>query len=169
MPFRLSLAKSGIAFVAALAVAALTWEGRPAQAQQSYVEAGVLTCAVSGSIGLIVTSKQTMTCTYKPAGAAYGVEHKYNGTIRKFGLDIGVTGEGVIVWTVLTAVQGVAPGSLAGKYVGATAQASVVVGLGANALVGGSNQSFALQPFSVSGQVGLNLAVGVAELDLYSI
>jgi hypothetical protein len=84
-------------------------------------------------------------------------------------MDIGVTGEGVIVWTVLTAVQGVAPGSLAGKYVGATAQASVVVGLGANALVGGSNQSFALQPFSVSGQVGLNLAVGVAELDLYSI
>jgi Protein of unknown function (DUF992) len=169
MPFRTLLAKSGISLVAALAVAAFVWEGQPAQAQQSYVEAGVLTCEVSGAIGLIITSKQTMTCTYKPAGAAFGVQQKYTGTIRKFGLDVGITGAGVIIWTVLTAVQGVPQGALAGKYVGATAQASVVVGLGANALIGGSNKGFALQPFSVSGQTGLNLAIGVAELDLYTI
>jgi hypothetical protein len=42
----------------------------------------------------------------------------------------------------------------------------VVAGVGANALVGGSNRSVALQPLSVSGQVGLNIAAGVAGLDL---
>jgi hypothetical protein len=105
-----------------------------------------------------------MTCNYKPT--QYGTPSNYTGTIRKFGLDIGVTGEGVMVWTVLTAVKGVPANGLAGQYVGATAQASVVVGVGANALIGGSNDAFALQPFSVQGQVGLNLAVGVAELTL---
>jgi hypothetical protein len=40
------------------------------------------------------------------------------------------------------------------------------VGGNANALVGGSNNSFALQPLSFEGQTGLNVAVGVAGLEL---
>lgn len=166
MPVNRLLAKCTAAVAAAVAVVAIGWESEPAQAQQkTFVEAGVLTCDVSGSIGLIVTSKQTMSCNYRPT--QYGSPAHYDGTIRKFGLDIGVTGQGVMVWTVLTAVKGLPAGGLGGQYVGATAQASVVVGLGANALIGGSNDAFALQPFSVQGQVGLNLAVGVAELQLY--
>ena len=42
-------------------------------------------------------------------------------------------------------------------------------GLGANALVGGSNNSFALQPLSFEGQTGLNVAVGVVGLELRPI
>ena len=57
-------------------------------------------------------------------------------------------------------------GTLAGVYSGATAEATIAVGLGANALVGGSNRTVALQPLSVTGQTGLNLAVGVASLEL---
>ena len=56
--------------------------------------------------------------------------------------------------------------ALAGKYVGASGEATVGVGLGANVLVGGSNRTVALQPVSVQGQTGLNLAVGVAGLTL---
>ena len=57
-------------------------------------------------------------------------------------------------------------GALSGTYAGAAAEASVIAGLGANALIGGSNRTIALQPFSVQGQVGLNIAAGVAGLDL---
>jgi hypothetical protein len=57
-------------------------------------------------------------------------------------------------------------GALAGNYAGASAEATVGAGLGANVLVGGSNRTVALQPISVQGQAGLNLAVGVAGLEL---
>jgi len=58
------------------------------------------------------------------------------------------------------------PGFLAGDYVSASGEATLIAGLGANVLVGGSNRTIALQPLSVSGQIGLNLAVGVSELRL---
>ena len=59
------------------------------------------------------------------------------------------------------------PGMLAGTYVGATAEVSIAAGLGANVLVGGSNRSVALQPLSVQGQVGLNIAAGIGALELH--
>ena len=34
-------------------------------------------------------------------------------------------------------------------------------------LIGGSNRTIALQPLSVTGQTGLNLAAGVASLELH--
>ena len=88
--------------------------------------------------------------------------------ISKLGLDIGFTKRGVIVWGVFAPTSGYKRHALAGHYGGASAQASLVAGLGANVLVGGSGRSFALQPFSVSGQTGVNLAVGIAGLDLYA-
>lgn len=133
------------------------------QAQaQNRTRAGVLTCSVSGGVGLILGSQKTTTCTFTPRR---GPKERYVGVIRKFGLDIGATARGVITWAVFT--QGsLAPGSLAGTYVGGTAEATVVAGLGANVLVGGSNRSVALQPLSVSGQTGLNFAVGIGDLEL---
>ncbi len=71
-----------------------------------------------------------------------------------------------MVWAVFTGTGGFGPGFLAGDYVGATAEATVAAGLGANVLIGGSGRTIALQPLSVSSQVGLNLAVGVANLRL---
>jgi hypothetical protein len=42
----------------------------------------------------------------------------------------------------------------------------VVAGVGANVLIGGSNRTVTLQPVSFQGQSGLNVAAGVAGIDL---
>ena len=129
---------------------------------QSRTRAGVLTCNVSGGIGLIVGSQKSTVCTFNPRR---GRNERYVGFIRRFGLDVGVTRRGVLAWAVFSGGS-VAPGSLAGSYVGGAAEATVGAGLGANVLVGGSNRSIALQPVSVSGQTGLNFALGVGDLEL---
>lgn len=134
--------------------------GGSAEAQD--VQAGTLTCDVSGGIGLIVGSQKEMVCTFKNSRGELEV---YTGTVRKFGLDIGATTGGRIDWAVF-APSAVARGALAGNYAGASAQATVGVGLGANVLVGGSDRSFALQPLSFQGQTGLNVAAGVSSLEL---
>ena len=144
---------------AALVLAALTGS---AQAQDR-VQSGSLTCDVSAGIGLIIGSQRNVSCTFTPS--LPGPIEYYTGTISKLGVDIGVTGGGVMVWLVWSPTTRPV-GGLSGNYVGASAEASVVAGLGANALVGGSNRSVALQPLSVSGQVGLNIAAGVAGLEL---
>jgi hypothetical protein len=133
----------------------------PAAAQR--VKAGVLSCDVSGGIGLFVGSQRQLSCTYAPE--AIGVPEAYFGTFTRFGLDIGITGGGVMVWAVFTGTTA-GPGFLTGDYVGASGEATVAAGLGANVLVGGSAQTVALQPVSVTGQVGLNLAVGLGDLSL---
>ncbi|ANY79974.1 hypothetical protein BB934_18520 [Microvirga ossetica] len=129
---------------------------------QNRTRAGVLTCNVSGGIGLIVGSQKSTVCTFNPRR---GRNERYVGFIRRFGLDIGVTRRGVLAWAVFSGGS-VAPGSLAGSYVGGAAEATVGAGLGANVLVGGSNRSIALQPVSVGGQTGLNFALGVGDLEL---
>jgi len=60
-------------------------------------------------------------------------------------------------------------GALSGDYVGATAQATVAVGAGANVLVGGFNKSIDLQPLSVEGSEGLNVAAGIGAISLRSV
>jgi hypothetical protein len=141
-------------------VAAIAGSAVPAAAA---VKVGVLTCRVAPGVGMIVASSKAVACEFAPTG--YQAEH-YNGRISKLGVDIGFTTSGVIVWGVFAPHGGYSHGALAGHYAGATAEATVAVGLGANALVGGSGRSFALQPFSVSGQTGLGIAAGIAGLDL---
>ena len=94
-----------------------------------------------------------------------GKAERYTGTIRKFGVDIGFTKEAQIVWLVF-APGSIAPGALAGSYGGATAGAAVGVGAAANVLIGGSNNQITLQPVSVEGSVGLNVAAGIGAVDL---
>lgn len=130
-------------------------------AQADGVKIGTLTCNVEGGIGFIIGSSKDMECTFH--GNA-GVEH-YSGVINKFGLDIGITGSQVMSWVVF-APGDVRPGALSGTYVGATAEATAAIGAGANVLVGGFNKNVTLQPVSLSGQTGLNVAAGVAELVL---
>ena len=93
-------------------------------------------------------------------------DDRYVATIRKVGLDIGITQETALAWGVFAPVNRLGPGDLAGTYAGAQGSASVGVGLGGNVLVGGSNNSIALQPLSVQGQVGLNVAAGLESLEL---
>jgi Protein of unknown function (DUF992) len=133
----------------------------PAAAQK--VKAGLLTCDVSAGIGYIIGSHKDISCVFNPEGA--GRREDYDGSISKFGLDLGITGPGMMVWAVFTdTVAG--QGSLAGDYVGASGEVSIAAGLGANVLIGGSNRTVALQPISLSGQIGVNLALGVASLHL---
>ena len=96
-----------------------------------------------------------------------GPAENYTGSFSKFGLDIGATAAGVMIWGVFTETSA-GPGFLAGDYVGAGAEATLAAGLGANVLIGGSNRTVALQPLSVTGQIGLNFAIGLADLSLQS-
>jgi hypothetical protein len=131
---------------------------------QAPVAGGSLNCDVSAGFGVIIGSRRSMTCTFTPSQPTFPVE-TYSGTITKVGIDIGATTAGVLGWLVYAPTSRPA-GALAGIYAGATAEATFAVGLGANVLVGGSNRTIALQPVSVQGQTGLNVAAGVAELNL---
>jgi hypothetical protein len=155
--------RTAFAAMAAAAVA-LTLVSGPADAQPRRVQLGTLTCAMSSSIGLIIGSQKNVNCVFR--GQAGEPDEAYTGTMTTLGLDIGITTGGVIVWTVF-ADSSRHTGMLAGKYAGATAEVSVAAGLGANVLVGGSNRTVALQPLSLQGQVGLDVAAGIGELDLH--
>lgn len=131
--------------------------------QPERVKVGMLGCDISAGIGMIVGSHRQMTCLFTPADA--GPREVYRGNISKFGLDVGATVGGQMVWSVYAPTTR-RHAALAGTYAGASAEATVGVGLGANVLVGGSERTVTLQPVSVQGQSGLNLAVGVAGLEL---
>ena len=130
---------------------------------QSRVQVGVLECRGGPNIGLIVGSVTTLGCQLVNNGV---VMDNYSATVRKIGLDIGITDSTALAWAVFAPTNRIGRGDLAGNYIGAGASASVGVGVGANALVGGSSNSFALQPLSIQGQVGLNAAAGLQELEL---
>lgn len=136
-----------------------------AQADPSGVKVGVLTCDVSSGWGLVFGSSKSVNCSFAPAPDR--VEH-YVGTINKYGVDVGYQKAGVMVWAVFAPGADVRPGALAGNYGGVTGGASIGVGANANVLVGGSDKSIALQPVSLEGVVGLNVAAGVASLNLRS-
>ncbi len=130
---------------------------------QSSANVGVLSCTVEGGIGLILGSSKEMECNFVPIDGSE--PQHYSGSVGKLGLDIGITNESYISWQVI-ASGNLTPGSLAGSYAGASAQATAGVGLGANILIGGSDESITLQPLSVQGQTGLNLAVGIGTMKL---
>lgn len=135
----------------------------PANAQPRRVQVGQLACSISAGVGLIVGSQRNISCNFAPDN---GPPEAYTGTITKIGLDVGFTTGGAMVWGVFTDTNRYA-GMLSGTYVGAQAEATVAAGLGANVLIGGSNHAVALQPLSVQGQTGLNIAAGVGAVELH--
>jgi len=137
----------------------------PASTMAQGTRVGTLNCDISAGIGVIIASKKGVTCMFTPSQP--GPREVYVGSISKFGLDLGATSGGQMVWAVF-APSSRRIGALAGDYVGATAEATVGAGVGANALVGGNNRTITLQPLSVQGQTGLNVAAGVAGLTLRS-
>jgi Protein of unknown function (DUF992) len=139
--------------------------GTQAAASRSGVNVGYLNCNAAGGVGFVFGSSRTLNCLFTRTD---GVGERYEGTIRRFGVDIGFTRESTVVWMVF-APGSIAPGALAGEYAGASAQGTVGVGLGANVLVGGSSNQIALQPVSVEGSVGLNAAAGVAAVSLRKV
>ena len=133
----------------------------PASAEVS-VKAGFLTCQVDSGWSFIFGSSRKLHCTYSGSGRV----ERYEGDIKKFGVDVGYVQGGVIVWGVLAPTISLAPGALAGDYGGVTAGASVGIGGNVNFLVGGSNNTISLQPLSVEGTQGLNVAAGIAAVSL---
>jgi hypothetical protein len=126
------------------------------------VKIGTLSCHEAGGWGFIFGSSHAVQCTFSNGGRV----ERYDGSISKFGVDVGYQQSGVIVWEVVAPHDEAARGALAGHYGGGTAGAAVGVGLSANALIGGSTKSIALQPLSIGGQTGLNVAAGIGELTL---
>ena len=147
--------------VCALATAGLALAAQ-AQAEPGGVKVGTLSCHVSSGWGLVFGSSRELACTFSGDSRS----ENYTGKISKFGVDIGYKAASVIVWTVFAPAADVGPGALAGKYGGGTASATIGVGLGANGLIGGSNNSISLQPLSIEGSTGLNVAAGIAGMSL---
>jgi hypothetical protein len=137
--------------------------GAHAQQPLPRVQLGVLECRGGASVGFIVGSVTNLGCVLRVEGLP---EDRYVATIRKVGVDLGITQESALAWGVYAPVARLGPGDLSGNYVGAQGSASVGVGVGGNVLVGGSDNSIALQPLSVQGQVGLNVAAGLESLEL---
>jgi len=126
------------------------------------VKVGVLACQVDPGWGFVIGSSRQMRCTYT---AGDRVEH-YSGSMAKFGVDIGYSRGGQMVWGVFAPSVDVPQGALAGSYGGATGGVSIGVGADANVLIGGFGRSFSLQPISVEGDTGLEVAAGIAAMSL---
>jgi hypothetical protein len=135
-----------------------------AEEPSSPIELGLLKCSVAPAVGYVIVSSRPIDCTYVASSGR--VKGHYTGTIGRVGVDLGVSNGAGLVWAVLAPVYNMKPGALEGTYVGASAEATVGVGLGANVLVGGFARSITLNPISVQAQTGLNAAVGVAGLNL---
>ena len=150
---------------AAIAAVTLVAGSTGAFAQQPMqpVQVGILECRGGASIGFVIGSVTNLGCVLRAEGMP---EDRYVATVRKVGIDLGITQESALAWGVFAPVARLGPGDLSGDYVGAQGSASVGVGLGGNVLVGGSANSIALQPLSVQGQVGLNVAAGLESLEL---
>jgi hypothetical protein len=155
----MQLSRVSLRFLALASLAALSCV--PARADG---EVGVLSCDVSRGIGFFVVEKQKLACRFKPSDG--GPPDLYTGSIDEFGLALGEIAKGHLAWAVVAASQGLPPGALAGSYAGVGANASFGVGAGANVLVGGTGRSFSLQPISVEGETGVNIAGGVTTLTL---
>lgn len=159
--------KKSIQTLAATAILAAASAPALAQAQtsgQGDTNVGFLTCNASSGWGFIFGSSRSVKCVFSTAS---GQTARYEGSITKFGVDLGYLSSAVVVWAVLAPSTTLAPAiDLSGNYAGVTGSAAVGVGVGANILVGGSGNHFMLQPVSIEGQTGLNVAAGIAALNL---
>jgi hypothetical protein len=154
------------AALAALAVSPVAFGSMAPASAKSGVELGMLDCVIGPGTGFVIGSSKDVRCTFKPTDKKFGPE-EYFGSVTKWGVDVGVTDSQIMRWAVLGPNSDIyAPGGLAGNYVGASAEATAGVGAGANVLVGGTGNTFTLQPVSVSSQTGLNVAVGVTNFKL---
>jgi hypothetical protein len=150
-------------FFGVCAAAFAVGAGLGAPAEAAGIKVGVLSCNVDGGWGYVLGSSKDIRCNYVPNG---GRGEHYAGSISKIGVDIGYTSGGVIIWNVIAPSSDMRPGALEGGYGGVTAGATVGVGAGANVLIGGFDKSISLQPISIEGNTGLNVAAGIGAVNL---
>jgi Protein of unknown function (DUF992) len=132
-------------------------------AEGAGVKVGVLTCKVEPGWSYVVGSTKALQCSYTPSK---GRPERYVGEIQKVGVDLGYSSGATMVWAVIAPTSTIGKDALEGEYGGVSASASVGVGAGVNVLLGGFDKSITLQPVSVEGGSGVNLAAGVAGLSL---
>jgi hypothetical protein len=149
--------------LAAIVALTMTVAAAPKAFAEGDVKLGYLSCHVGSGFGLVFGSSRELNCTYTPNT---GEPEFYKGEINKFGADIGYLASGVMLWVVMAPSNTMGRGALAGHYAGATASATLGVGAGVNVLTGGMHDTIALQPISIEGNNGLNVAAGVATLNL---
>jgi hypothetical protein len=159
----LMMIRTFASLTSALAMSALAASQATAQ---SATQVGTLSCDVSAGVGMILTQKQTMRCLFTPANG--GPPESYYGRIDQFGVALGSVQQGHLVWGVLAPASGVPQGALSGSYGGLGVEATAGAGVGANVLIGGTGRAFSLQPISVEGQTGLNVAGGITTVTLMS-
>ena len=153
-----------VALMATAMLASASFAAEPPPPPPGTTQVGLLRCELAPTIGFLIGSHQRMNCIFHPT--AGGPDQHYVGAINTVGLDIGISAGGALAWGVFAPTSGAPAGGLAGIYVGATGEVGVGVGVGANILFGGSNRTIALQPLSLEGEVGVNLAVGMSGLEL---
>ncbi len=142
--------------------AALLVAGVAAAGAADRVKLGTLTCDVAGGPGVLFASSKQMDCVFRSNGRS----ERYDGRISRLGLDLGATQHGKFGWIVFAATRKVPRGALAGSYGGIGAEATIGLGVSANAMIGGFDRQIMLQPFSGGAQRGLNGAIGLAGLRL---
>jgi len=151
-----TLLKSALVALGVLALA-------PTANAGSGVRVGTLTCHVASGWGHVVSSRRNMNCEYQPNGRN---AEAYTGQIIRYGLDVGHTSGGTLIWAVVAPTSNTGRTALEGNYGGVSADATLVVGAGAHVLVGGLDRSITLQPLSVEGNTGVALAAGVGQMRL---
>ena len=136
--------------------------------QRDGVKIGHLDCRIGGGVGYVIGSSKELDCVFQSTTGSRESE-AYIGTIRKMGVDLGFTTEGRLIWAVFAPTAGYHKGSLSGIYSGATVEATIGLGVGANILVGGTSGSVHLQMISATGQSGLNVAATGTSMTLAAI
>jgi len=127
------------------------------------VRAGILQCQGGQNVGFVVGSVTSFECVFQSEGRR---PEPYIATVRRYGVDLGFTDQTRFTWAVNAPTGRLGRGELAGNYGGVGANASIGIGGGGNFLVGGPANAYALQPISVQGQTGLNVAAGIADIEL---
>ena len=151
-----------VALVGLVSTVSGYWEANA----QSGVKVGLLRCDTVGGTNFIIGSTTDLSCIYSPVD---GDRIRYRGKINTYGIDLNFKKSAVMLWSVVAPARNISPGALTGDYAGARAGASVGVGVGANVLIGGGKDSITLQPVSLEGLSGLNLAAGVATMSLHMV
>src|SRR3979411_2484885 len=120
--------------LAAVAVTMLVgcFAGADAQQPVQRVQVGILECRGGASVGFIVGSVTNLGCVLRAEGMP---EDRYVATIRKVGVDLGITQESALAWGVFAPVARLGPGDLSGNYAGAQGRATRGAGVGGNVLV----------------------------------
>ena len=134
-----------------------------ADAAPPVVRAGILQCQGGQNVGFVVGSVTSLECVFRSEGRR---PEPYIARVQRIGLDLGVTEKTQLSWAVNAPNSRLGRGELAGSYGGVGANASIGIGGGGNFLVGGPANAYALQPISLQGQTGLNVAAGIADIQL---